>query len=241
MSKPLLALRNVGLAYRPLRTDRSIFRPKTLFRSRLEVTALSSISFELNRGERIGVIGANGAGKTTLLRVAAGFLPPTIGEVTLSDSVTSLIDSGFGLTTTLSGRENAKTFAVMRGLQGKQFRNYVDFVASDCGLGSAFDHPVSSYSTGMVTRLVFSLCTATPPDVLILDELLSAGDAAFQEQARGRMREYLDLSNGILLASHNMGLINELCTRCIWLDKGTARAIGSSRNITNRYLNEVNS
>lgn len=184
----------------------------------------------------MGVIGANGAGKTTLLRVAAGFYAPTKGKVTLSPSVTSLIDSGFGLTTVLSGRENAKTFAVMRGLRGASIKDYVDFTARDCGLGEAFDHPVSSYSTGMTTRLVFSLCTAIPADVLVLDELLAAGDASFQSQALERFKRYMSLANGILIASHNMALINELCTSCIWLVRGETAAIGNPKEVTDLYL-----
>lgn len=231
----LVALENVGFAYRPLRTDRSIFRPSTLRHARHSIEALRNIDMKLRQGDRIGVIGANGAGKTTLLRVAAGIFLPTTGIARVSPETQSLIDAGFGLSPALSGRENAQTLGILRGLQGDALRRYIEDVGFDSGLGDFFDRAVTTYSTGMSTRLVFSICTLVPPKVLILDELLSAGDASFMEKARLRFRRFMTDASAILLASHSLDTVIDTCEKAIWLDGGRIVEFGDASQVCRNY------
>jgi len=234
-SPTLVTLENVGLTYRPLRIDRSIFRPSTLRHARHGIHALQDITMNLRRGDRIGVIGANGAGKTTLLRVAAGIFSPTTGIARVSPDTQSLIDAGFGLSPLLSGRENARTLGILRGLQGDALERYIVDVGVDSGLGDFFDRAVSTYSTGMSTRVIFSICTLVPPKVLILDELLSAGDASFMEKARLRFRRFMSEASAILLASHSLGTVIDVCESAIWLEGGRIVEFGDASQVCANY------
>ena len=233
--RSLVTLKNVSLTYRPMRTDRSIFRPKTLGRARHEIHALRDVSLTLNEGDRIGIIGANGAGKTTLLRVAAGIFLPSSGEAIITRDTQTLIDAGFGMSPNLSGRENARTLGIIRGLYGQELISFIDEVGVDSGLGEFYDRAISTYSTGMSTRLVFSICTLVPPTVLILDELLSAGDASFQEKAITRFQSFMAEASAIVLASHSLVTIVDTCKTAIWLESGRIVEYGEASSVCARY------
>lgn len=183
-------------------------------------TAVDDVSFKINRGEAVGLVGRNGAGKSTLLKMVTGIVEPTSGSIAVRGQVAPLLALGNGLDHRLTGRENIYLNGAILGYRREWLREHEAEIIDFSELGSFIDAPVRTYSSGMTMRLAFSIATAASPEILILDEVLAVGDAAFQAKCRARISEIIDDGATIFFVSHNLSDIEKLCTRAIWLDKG---------------------
>jgi lipopolysaccharide transport system ATP-binding protein len=201
----------------------------------LIIRGLDNVSFEINDGERMGLIGHNGAGKTTLLRVVSGIFEPTGGEAIIDGKCVSLINISLGIDPEATGKENIRLRGVMMGMRAREIAARYDDIAEFTGLGEFLDMPLRTYSTGMQLRLAFAVSTAVIPEILIMDEWLSTGDADFQERANERMRTIVDSSNILVLASHSAALIQDNCNRVIWLEKGRVLMDGPPDEVLRAY------
>jgi ABC-type polysaccharide/polyol phosphate transport system ATPase subunit len=185
-----------------------------------EVHALQDISFELKPGERLGLIGHNGAGKTTLLKVLGGMVPPTSGTITTNGDVLCLLNIFAGFDQEKNGYDNARFVAKLMGLSSKESKELVEDVEDFSGLGHFMSLPIRTYSAGMGMRLAFGVYTALPHDILIIDEIIGAGDARFHEKARERVRRAIDRAKILVIATHDQGTLQTFCTRGIWMSGG---------------------
>jgi len=202
---------------------------------RINVRALTNVSFEIGDGERFAVIGRNGAGKTTLLKVLAGVYEPTRGQFTSSGRVSSLLDISVGLNVDATGRENIILCGMYMGIHPQEMRERAGAVAEFTELGDYLDMPVRTYSAGMMIRLAFAASTCIPPDILIMDEWLTAGDVKFLEKAQRRVEAFVHTSSILVLASHSMALIEQWCRRGILLHQGHIAAIGPVQEVIAAY------
>jgi ABC-2 type transport system ATP-binding protein len=198
--------------------------------------ALNDVSFSIEHGERVGIVGHNGAGKSTLLKTICGIYPPTSGGLAVKGRIAPLLEIGAGFQPELSGRDNIYLNGAILGYSRKTIerieRDIVDFT----GLEEFIDTPVKYYSTGMYMKLGFGIATAVPPEILILDEMFAGGDAAFVEKARARMNRFIDQASIMILVSHGMDLLKEMCGRVIWLEHGRLRGDGPAEEIIDQYL-----
>lgn len=184
------------------------------------VSALDQVSFSIKDGDAVGIVGHNGAGKTTLLRTMAGLYMPTAGRVTIHGRVSTVIELGAGLDSSLSGYENILRLGLIYGLTSSEIKSAISDIESFTELGSFLYSPVSTYSSGMLMRLMFSVSTIKLPDILIVDEMFSTGDASFQEKAERRMESLIDNSKIFVFASHSHELIKRYCNRVFELNHG---------------------
>ena len=198
--------------------------------------ALRDVNLTIAKGERVGILGHNGAGKSTLLRLLARIYPPTTGEIRVRGSVAPLIEMGAGFNPELSGLDNIMLNGAMLGLTRKAMEAKVDGIFEFTGLREFAELPLKYYSSGMYTRLAFAIATEIDPDILLIDESLGAGDAAFVEKAKARIRGLLDRSNVVVIVSHDMNSLREMCTRGIWMSKGKVIADGPMSEIIDTYL-----
>jgi ABC-2 type transport system ATP-binding protein len=203
------------------------------------VTALRDISFELRDGDRLGLVGHNGAGKSTMLRMLAGAYPPTRGRVISVGTISTLFNTMPGVTLDGTGRENIYTAALHLGLNRSRIVAMMDEIIEFAELGDYIDLPVRIYSSGMMTRLGFSIATAVEPEILLLDEGLATGDAHFAQKAQARMNELIARSSIMVIASHSESLIAKMCTRCLLLEHGQVIADGPSANLLRSYRASV--
>jgi ABC-type polysaccharide/polyol phosphate transport system ATPase subunit len=201
-----------------------------------EFWALRDVSLRIGRGERVGILGHNGAGKSTLLRLIAGIYPPSAGTVNVRGKVAPLIEMGAGFNPELSGADNILLNGALLGFSRKQMRERAEGVWEFTGLREFADLPLKYYSSGMYLRLAFAVATEVDPDILLIDESLSAGDAAFQARAKQRIRGLLDRSNVVILVSHDLTSMAELCTRGVWMDHGHVVADGPIDEVIEAYL-----
>jgi ABC-type polysaccharide/polyol phosphate transport system ATPase subunit len=204
-----------------------------------EFWALRDIDLTLRKGERVGIVGSNGAGKSTLLRMLARIYPPTAGTVSVRGTVAPLIEMGAGFNPELSGRDNILLNGAMFGFRRKQMEARIDGIHEFTGLREFEDLPLKYYSSGMYARLAFAVATEVDPDVLLVDESLGVGDAAFQDKAKARIRSLLDRSHVVVIVSHDMNVLRELCTRGVWLKKGQVVADGPIGETVDRYLEDI--
>jgi ABC-type polysaccharide/polyol phosphate transport system ATPase subunit len=193
----------------------------------VQVRALQGVSLEVHEGERVGVIGHNGAGKSTLLKVLAGVYPPTAGRRLVEGRISSLFDIGVGFEPDANGWENIRFRGYLQGETPRSLRTKVDGIAEFSELGRFLDMPLRYYSDGMKVRLAFSIITAVEPQVLLIDEVLSVGDQAFQEKARRRMQEMMRRAKLMVLVSHDLPSVRRLCDRVVWMERGRIRASGA--------------
>jgi ABC-2 type transport system ATP-binding protein/lipopolysaccharide transport system ATP-binding protein len=202
---------------------------------RITVQALSEVSLDLDHGDRLALIGVNGAGKSTLLKVLAGIYEPTRGRVHASGRVSALLTASVGLNPDATGRENIVMRGMYMDVHPREMRARVDEVADFTELGHYLDMPVRTYSAGMLIRLCFAVATAIPPEILLMDEWLAAGDELFLAKARLRMQHLITGSSIMVLASHSMGLLQEWCNRAILLEGGRIVASGSVAEVAAVY------
>jgi ABC-type polysaccharide/polyol phosphate transport system ATPase subunit len=188
-----------------------------------EIEALKGVSFEVPHGKVLGVVGANGAGKSTLMRTVAGILPPTSGRVEVHGRVSTLLSLGVGFNRKLTGRENVVLGGLAAGLTRAQLREKYDEIVAFAELEDFMDMPMRTYSSGMYGRLAFAVAVTMEPDILIIDEALSVGDARFRRKSFNRMRKLCRQDRTILLVTHALGSVEKLCDEAIWMDKGEMR------------------
>jgi ABC-type polysaccharide/polyol phosphate transport system ATPase subunit len=189
------------------------------------VTALRNINFTINHGDSVGLIGHNGAGKSTLLRTMAGVYTPILGKVTRHGHVATVLELGTGMDPELSGYENITRISMLMGMSGDQIRKSVEGIESFTQLGNFLQLPVRTYSSGMVTRLMFAVATANKPDILLVDEMFGTGDAEFQAQAKKRLEELIRSVGIFVFASHSNELVKAYCNRFFFLEHGLAKEI----------------
>jgi teichoic acid transport system ATP-binding protein len=185
-----------------------------------EIEALKEVSFAVPHGKVMGVVGANGAGKSTLMRTVAGILPPTSGRVEVHGRVSTLLSLGVGFNRKLTGRENVVLGGLAAGLTRAQLREKYDEIVAFAELEDFMDMPMRTYSSGMYGRLAFAVAVTMEPDILIIDEALSVGDARFRRKSFNRMRALCAQDRTILLVTHALGSVEKLCDEAIWMDKG---------------------
>lgn len=209
-------------------------------RDRINVRALSNVSLDIGDGERFALIGLNGAGKTTLLKVLAGVYEPTHGHFVASGRVSSLLDIQLGFNPDATGRENIVLRGMYMGIHPREMRGRAAEIAEFTELGDYLDMPVRTYSAGMMIRLAFATSTCIPPDILIMDEWLAAGDAQFLEKAQRRVEAFVHTSSILVLASHSLELVGQWCSRGMLLHQGRAITIGSVDEIVTAYRQLIN-
>jgi ABC-type polysaccharide/polyol phosphate transport system ATPase subunit len=210
--------------------------PQQYFR---EFWAVKGVSFEIQRGETVGIIGRNGSGKSTLLQMICGTLTPTSGTVETRGRIAALLELGSGFNPEFTGRENVYLNATVLGLSREEIDNRFDDIAAFADIRQFMDQPVKAYSSGMLARLAFSVAVQVDPDVLVVDEALSVGDMAFQEKSFTRMKRIRDAGTSILFVSHSPSAVRNFCNRAIWLDTGEMRAIGERLAVCDQYQLEM--
>ena len=228
-----------SVSSRSLRSVAALAIGGTLMRSRsasdLFVRALHGVSFDLEIGDRLAIMGANGSGKSTLLRVLAGIYEPTRGQVAVNGRITSLLEIGAGLDPEATGARNVRLLASLRGYSPWRMSTKVEEIIDFSGLGHFANMPVKSYSSGMLTRLLFAVATSFDHDVLLLEEWLSAGDAGFVKQATDRMLSVAEQSRVIVTATHSMDLAENLCNKVLHLDHGQPTFFGPTATYRRWY------
>lgn len=212
--------------------------PSLLFKKNTdeEMWALRDFSFEVKRGEVVGIIGRNGAGKTTLLKILSRITEPTAGRIRICGRVVSLLEVGTGFHPELTGRENIYLNGAILGMKKKEIRDKFDEIVAFSEVERFIDTPIKYYSSGMYVRLAFAVAAHLEPEILIVDEVLAVGDAAFQKKCLGKMGEIAKGGRTVLFVSHNMAAINRLCNKVVWLDEGQAKTIGYPKNVIAAYL-----
>ncbi len=201
-----------------------------------EFWALRDASFEVHRGEAIGIIGRNGSGKSTLLQIVAGTVAPTTGDVEVNGRVAALLELGSGFNPEFSGRENVFLNGAILGMRPEEVASSFDEIAAFADIGDFIEQPVKIYSSGMLVRLAFAVQAFLKPDVLIVDEALAVGDLAFQHKCMRRIRQLLDGGTTLLFVSHGLDMVKRFCDRGLWLDEGQLRFIGDSGVAVEKYL-----
>ena len=251
MAKPIIEVHNISKKYRieakepyySLRdaiTDviKKPFSPKTenTARNNNEFWALKDVSFQVEHGEVLGIIGRNGAGKTTLLKILSQITLPTHGEITLRGRVASLLEVGTGFHPELTGRENIFLNGAILGMTRKEVKNKFDEIVDFAEIEKFLDTPIKHYSSGMYMRLAFAVAAHLEPEILLVDEVLAVGDIQFQKKCLGKMGDVARQGKTILFVSHNMNAISKLCRRCILLDQGRITEEGMSAKVISHYL-----
>lgn len=201
----------------------------------ISVRALSGLNLSATDGDRIGIIGHNGAGKSTLLKLVAGIYPPSRGTRRVGGRICSLFDISLGFETEMNGWDNIAYRGYLQGETPQSLKPKIAGIAEFSGLGDFLDMPVRYYSAGMMVRLAFSIATAVAPEILLIDEVLSVGDLAFQIKARNRMLELMRTARLMVLVSHEMSSIIEMCNRVVWLDQGSVRMDGPAEEVIDAY------
>lgn len=202
----------------------------------VRVQALNNINLEIRNGERVGLIGHNGAGKTTMLRLLSKIYHATSGTATIIGEPTSLINISLGIDPEATGRENIRLRGAIMGMSKEQIQSHMATIAEFADLGEFLDLPLRTYSSGMQLRLAFAVSTTVSPEILIMDEWLSAGDENFAHKADARLREVVDATQILILASHSPELLRRNCTRLIWMEHGSIKMDGEFNDVAPHYF-----
>ena len=200
-----------------------------------DFTALEHVSFEVKKGETLGLIGRNGAGKSTMLKVISGILKPTEGSVVCRGNVVPMLELCSGFDFDLTGRENIFLNGAILGYSKEFLHEKYDEIVEFSELGQFIEVPIRNYSSGMLARLAFSIATVVNPEILIVDEILSVGDAAFQEKSKKRMLELMGGGTTVLFVSHSLEQIREMCNRVVWLEHGNVKMVGAAAEVCDVY------
>jgi len=201
-----------------------------------EFWALKDVGFQVDAGDRVGIIGRNGAGKSTLLKILSRITEPTEGRVEIRGRVSSLLEVGTGFHPELTGRENIFLNGTVLGMSSREIRRKFDEIVAFAEIERFLDTPVKRYSSGMYVRLAFAVAAHLEPDILVIDEVLAVGDAQFQKKCLGKMKEVTGEGRTVLFVSHNMTTVTSLCNRCVLLERGRIKAIGNAAEVTKLYF-----
>jgi len=201
--------------------------------------ALKDVSFEIKKGETVGIIGKNGAGKSTLLKILTGVLSPTSGSVHVNGRVSSLLELGTGFNTELNGYDNIFFYGTINSIPEGEMKTKVDDIIAFADIGEFIHQPVKTYSSGMFVRLAFAVATCIDPEILIIDEALSVGDMVFQSKCMLRMKKMIELGCSLIFVSHDIGSVKSICQTTIYFDKGAVKCAGISEFVVNAYLQDV--
>jgi len=239
----VIQLDNASVRYRMLQERVTTFKEYALrwLRGRNTYThfwALRNVSLSIKQGETVGIIGANGAGKSTVLKVIANILLPTEGKVQIRGSVAPILELGSVFDPELTGRENIYLNGAMLGHSRRVMEKKLDSLIEFAGIGNFMDAPLRNYSDGMVARLAFAIATDVDADILLIDEILAVGDKDFQLKCFARIATFKDVGTTLVIVSHDLGQIERLCRRVIWLEHGRIREDGSPKEILARYMQE---
>ena len=235
--KNAIEVSDVKLRYRCLRTfsiRQSLFSLKKSKRESFE--ALHGVSFEIEKGEIVGVIGRNGSGKSTLLRAIAGIFAPDEGSIELSTPSVSLLSIGVGFQRHLTGRENVMLSGMLLGFQEEEIKEKMDEIIAFAEIGDFIDRPVKTYSSGMFAKLAFSITAILETDIMLIDEILSLGDAKFKNKSYEKMKELIfDHNRTVMIVSHNPDTVRKLCSRVLWLHQGQVMKYGKTEEVLKEY------
>lgn len=240
MAQPMIELSDITMRFH-MNTDKILSLKEfvtSALRGRLrfeDFTALEHVSFDVKRGETLGLIGRNGAGKSTTLKIIAGILKPTEGTVSCRSRVVPMLELGSGFDMDLTGRENIFLNGAILGYSEDFLKRKFDDIVSFSELEQFIESPIRNYSSGMLARLAFSIASAVNPEILIVDEILSVGDAAFQVKSRNRMMEMMGKGTTVLFVSHDVEQIRSMCDRVIWLEQGKVQMYGPSAEVCAAY------
>lgn len=206
-----------------------------------EFHALENVSFTVERGEVIGLVGTNGSGKSTMLKVIAGVLEPTCGNVVVRGSIAPLIELGAGFDLELTARENIYLNGSLLGYSKEFMNEHLDEIVEFAELRDFLDMPMKNYSSGMVARIAFAIATVVEPDILIVDETLSVGDVFFQEKCERRIQSFIDSGScTVLFVSHSIEQVERICTKAVWIEKGHLRMTGPVGDVCKAYREQFN-
>lgn len=236
----VLKLEDVSIVYRVTKERIKSFKEYAIRRAKREVMheqfwALRDVNLELRKGEVFGLVGRNGAGKSTLLKTIAKVLRPTTGRVWVKGHVAPLLEMGAGFHVELTGRENIQLYGSLLGFSRQEMDEKTQRIVDFAELSDFIDSPLRTYSTGMVSRLAFSVATDVQPDILIVDEILGVGDEGFQRKSRERMLGFCNHGSTVLLVTHSTPLMMSMCERAMWLDRGQTKMVGSAEEVAAAY------
>lgn len=240
MSKTMIEVSDVSMRFR-MNSDKIMSLKEfvtTALRRKLryqEFTALDHVSFTVKKGETLGLIGRNGAGKSTMLKVISGILKPTEGSVTCHGNVVPMLELGSGFDFDLTGRENIFLNGAILGYSEEFLKQKYDEIVEFSELGQFIEVPIRNYSSGMLARLAFSIATVVQPEILIVDEILSVGDAQFQEKSKKRMLELMGGGTTVLFVSHSIEQIREMCSQVVWLEHGKVKNSGQTLEVCDLF------
>ena len=231
---------NLGIEATSLKeTFISLFdKKRRISKEKNELLALNNVSFDISKGEVVGLIGSNGAGKSTLLKVVSGVMKPTKGKVKVDGVISPMIELGAGFDSELTARENIYLNGAILGYSKKFIDEKFDQIVDFSEIRDFLDVPVKNFSSGMTAKLAFSIATIVDPEILIVDEILSVGDIKFQEKSKKKMMEMINGGTTVLYVSHSLESIKSLCTRVIWLDHGKIVKMGDVNTICDEYYKE---
>jgi lipopolysaccharide transport system ATP-binding protein len=241
-SNAVISIRNLTKTYRIF--DRPLDRMKQMLtpgwmRFHREFTALRDVSLDIGKGETIGIIGRNGSGKSTLLQLICGILKPSAGTVRVNGRISALLELGAGFSPEFTGRENVYFQGALMGLTKEEMNQRFDAVEAFADIGEFMDQPVHTYSSGMFVRLAFAVGAHVDADILVIDEALSVGDVYFVQKCMRFLQQFMQQNGTVLLVSHDIGAVTQLCQKVYWLDDGRVAHRGAPREVTERYLESV--
>lgn len=240
MSKSAIVIDSVSKKFR-LYKERNQSIKSAVMRRRISVHedfwAVSNVSFEILEGETFGIIGDNGSGKSTILKCMAKILFPNSGSITMNGRVAALLEVGSGFHPELSGRENIYLNGSILGMSKKELDEKFDQIVEFSGVAEFIDQPVKNYSSGMYVRLGFAVAINVDPEILLVDEVLAVGDEAFQEKCFNKFKEFRESSKTVVIVSHSLGTMAEMCDRLAWMDQGHLKAIGTPEEVIAKYRN----
>ena len=237
---PVIEIINVNVTYRVLMNKSSslkeLFRDAIKGKARVvDYVALQDVSFTVDAGEVVAVLGRNGAGKSTLLKVLAGVLPPTKGASKVNGKIAPMIELGAGFHPEMTGAENVLFYSALMGRDLKKVKERTPAIGEWAGVSDHMSFPLRTFSSGMVARLAFSTATDEQADVLLVDEVLSVGDADFQGKSKARMEQLIKSGAAVVLVSHDMSAVRTLADRAIWLENGHVKMIGKANDVVDAY------